>query len=212
MSEHPILFKSEMVRAILDGRKTQTRRIIKPQPSKDAQVCTCGNPKHFYTHKEWNPQMACEATHDVLTVKSKYQVGDKLYVRETFLICESQTIPSGVPIYKADVLGTFKETYYKWKPNIHMPKWAARIWFEVTNIRVERVQGISIEDITAEGVTFPKPYLGVGADGCPIESQHIDKDPWYFMQELWDSINKKRGFGWEANPWVWVIEFKRVKK
>jgi len=93
-----------------------------------------------------------------------------------------------------------------------MPRWASRISLEVTGVRVERVQDIGLEDIKAEGVTFPPPYVGMGMDGMPIESEYIDKDPWFWWQELWDSINEKRGYGWDSNPWVWVVEFKREEQ
>jgi hypothetical protein len=175
MKERPILFSGPMVAAILDGRKTQTRRIIKPQPRTD--VCPYGVP------------------------------GDRLWVKETWaIVCagEVQRLPAFEYekvntkdlsayldpecdlVYRADVHNDIRG----WRPPRYMPKWASRILLEITGVRVERVQDIGEADAKAEGC------MG----GLPVFSH------------LWDSIHKgKEGREWEANPWVWVIEFKRVE-
>ena len=190
MKELPILFSSEMVRAILDGRKTQTRRVIKPQPTTEdkyqetPEIITDGT--LFYSYLRRN-------------IKPKYKVGDKLYVRETFRdavisAAKSKRVLCEV-IYKSD-LGV-EACLYKWKPSIHMPKKLARIWLEVTGVRVERLQEISLEDIRAEGLIFT-----LECDGSIMRTE---------FKNLWDSINGKK-YPWESNPWVWVYEFKRIAK
>ena len=103
--------------------------------------------------------------------------------------------PIGGYVYRADNDPQFEGC--RWKPSIHMPKWAARIWLEVTGVRVERVQDISEEDAIAEGI----PRGAVQYCGHAIR----------LFRDLWDSINAKRGYPWEVNPWVWVVEFKRTE-
>lgn len=195
MKEHPILFSTEMVKAILDRRKTQTRRVITPQPPKG----------YSYRGNEYNPLLPKFDSHYWMDGYAMWrpatcpygQPGDMLWVRETFGVIQyDQTV-----IYKADcdIEGLeAASNYLKWKPSIHMPRWASRINLEVTNIRVERVQDISMEDSIAEGIT-PDFYNRTAL--CW----------WYeFYGDLWDSINKKRGYGWYLNPWVRVIEFKQA--
>jgi len=182
----PILFNSEMVRAILDGRKTQTRRIVKPQPEEILQgdwseLCPYG------------------------------KVGDRLWVRETFKYMNLEHTKVG---YKASIDETCNDGAFirlgNWRPSIHMPKWAARIFLEITNIRVERVQDITSHDCIAEGLPVP-----MVCDATEYRDQtHLNLNKSHerikeYFQKLWDSINKKRGYGWEDNPWVWVIEFVR---
>lgn len=182
--EKPILFSTEMVRAILDGRKTQTRRVVKPSVFEKG------------TNWFWNPnENICLA---------QYRKGDVLWVRETF--CEVPYEYNHIPIkgghittpkyaYKADSKRDYTGI---WKPSIHMPKEAARIWLEVTDVRVERLQEITEEDARAEGV---KAY---GPNNCSGTSARIA------FAQLWDSLNEKRGYEWRVNPWVWVIEFERI--
>ena len=206
MRELPIDFNTEMVRATLDRRRTQTRRIIKPQPN---WICSTGVP--YKTH-ERIPEGIMECP---------YQPGDILYVRETwsFITCaecisaESHSdfnsdgccIPisgkdclmgeCGCFIYRANYGTTeddsFPPSMFKWRPSIHMPKEAARIWLEVKGVRVERVQ-----DIVGSKDVF--------REGCPENEKH-DALNWFVS--LWDKIYAKKGFGWDVNPWVWVIEF-----
>ena len=176
MKERPIIFSTESVRAILDGRKTQTRRAMKPQPSglifylerlddayADVGRCSFGTP------------------------------GDRLWVRETW--CEGN--PAGSIIYKAEefeedegipwhpsILGIED----RWRSSMSMPREYSRITLEITDIRCERIKSISASDCLAEG------YDSIG--------KYIDE---------WNRLNAKRGYDWESNPWVWVIEFKQVK-
>ena len=184
MKERPIIFNTEMVKAILEGRKTQTRRVIKPQPGYDLGYQDCGNGFAIQVGADYPDNKEDE----------RYcpygQAGDKLWVREAFVQCISTKIHPGPNfVYRADTSKEAQEDYgYKWKPSIHMPRLASRITLEITDIRVERVQDITLQDKWNEG--YP-PEIGR-------------------FQDLWDSINEKRGFGWDTNPWVWVIEFKRI--
>ena len=186
----PILFNTNMVRAILEGRKTVTRRVVKPQPE--------GAPIPVPNEKYWLGRFAgddkCRA------IKSSYRPGDILYVRETFFEHKSHFY------YKADgkheILAMLGITF-KWRPSIHMPREAARIFLRVTDVRVERLQEITEEQGILEG----------------FEAYHSDSG--YYepatlgFVETWDSTIKKTDhalYGWDANPWVWVIEFERCEK
>ena len=208
MNIKPILFSTEMVQAILEGRKTQTRRIIKPQPKKGIIATAFDFKKGFYASKikiEENPDRF-EITK---LFKPKYQTGDILWVRESF--AKPPIYAFGVKyIYKAG----FNESICGWKPSIHMPKEAARIFLEVTNVRVERLQDISEEDAIAEGIDKKGDlYFNY------FESEKLEKLEKFFPKEyfykeipkvsfmsLWSKINGIDS--WIANPWVWVYEFK----
>lgn len=213
--ERPILFNGEMVRAILAGRKTQTRRVVKPQPSHEAVSSRLLDRGWEF----WGP-IDSETGRGLLyqhSVPCPYGVpGDRLWVRETFVTgwetdCgEVHTEDEdGKPIperawYRADddLTGWIDEDErhhdfenIPWKPSIHMPRWASRITLQVERVWVERVQEISADDITSEGVEdFPSRDFRTLA----------------FM-DLWDSINAKRGYSWDSNPWVWCVEFKRCE-
>lgn len=192
MKEHPIIFSWPMVRALLEGRKTQTRRVLRPQP-----VMTGGLWR-------WKDTAWCEGralVSDKAPVDYGPQPGDRLWVRETFALdvpgCEHQR---GIA-YRADhrdARGDGPANPMRWRPSIHMPRWASRILLEVTDRRIERLQEISEEDAQREGL---------------IET---DDDPFAWsarrqFQWLWDNINAKRGFGWFTNPWVRVIGFRRLQ-
>lgn len=229
MKETPILFSAEMVRAILDGRKNMTRRVIKPQPPEycDYFAIRGDEPERFRGY------MRPGEPTDFLLPKYPYgQPGDRLWVRETW-----QELNIGfykVVAYKA---GCNNDTFdfvhpnntiekikvNTWRPSIHMPKEAARIWLEIDEIRVERVQDITENDAEWEGVGGC-PYehrvcnaYGYGHDStcwaegdCLNPNKACSKSLREHFRELWDSINAKRGFGWDVNPWVWVIEFHRI--
>lgn len=173
MKEFPILFKTEMVRAILDGRKTMTRRVAK-------------QPIQLLDSNDLSSPLKCPYG----------QVGDKLWVRETFAI----NIP-GCPepyglTYKSDHIdqkGDGPANPIKWESPRFMPRWASRILLEITNIRIERLQDITELEATHEGI---EKHLGI----------HARHD----FSKLWDSINLKRGYGWDKNPWVWCIKFKII--
>jgi hypothetical protein len=212
MKERPIIFNTENVKAILEGRKTQTRRVIK-HPEKYDHIRDCA--------------FCCPYG----------QVGDRLWVREAFVIETDVTEePSGRP-FKYDYEWGLLIPHYKatdpdpelvdeedrkigWRPSIHMPRWASRITLEITEIRVERLQEITDSDIAQEGIeiTFHKPG-DFGIDN-PCTTGVVDlpnghrvystaRECWI---RLWDSLNAKRGYSWESNCWVWVISFKPVKE
>lgn len=223
---YPIIMTGESVRAILDGRKTQTRRIIKPQPigyrtcwsddleDGDVYIETDGSLWKACESKGRNKRVAGELT--PVEIKSPYGVvGDRLWVRETWLLYNHmgqyigkapKTKPDDLDIgYKADGVGT-KEgllEVWPWRSPIFMPKWACRIWLEITGIKVERVQEISASDILEEG-TLTRNY--------PDLAQSKEQLQWLWdrFRKLWDSLNAKRGYSWESNPWVWVLEFRKV--
>lgn len=193
MKIRPILFNTEMVRAILEGRKTCTRRVLK-QPFEV-------HPNGYITKPRGNERLC--------PYIPPYQPGDILYVRETW--CKgSYGDEKEKYYYKADDNNFF----CTWHPSIHMPKEAARIWLKVTNVRVERLQEITDDGCIAEGV-YPslcrKCNATFGCDTCPDEGYHETDG----FSELWNSTIKKSDidvYGWLANPYVWVIEFERCEK
>lgn len=200
MAIKPILFNTEMVRAILDGRKTCTRRLVKPQPDEKHTF-----PLGFVTDSTENKEMGCfgfginKYGGSIQYVKPPYQPGDILYVRETFIQVAAYTF-----WYKADDKAWMSKDLL-WKPSIHMPKEAARIWLKVTDVRVERLKQINGDDALAEGVD---KYIH--ANGTLNEDQTITS-----FIGIWNSTVKKSDldrYGWDANPWVWVIEFERCEK
>lgn len=187
----PILFNTEMVKAILSGSKTETRRPLKPQPL-------------FYTGRryifadETCPKKWEDCDNIISTYQ--YQPGDILYVRETWCnINKPGTTPDYY--YLADYLSPVIEDYdpneWKWRPSIHMPKEAARIFLRVTDVKVERVQ-----DITEEGAI---------AEGIPQEILKEFGRPCGWFKSFWDSVYKSRGYSWDKSPWVWVIKFERLE-
>ena len=193
MKELPIIFSGEMVRAILDGRKTQTRRVVKPQPNPGPQgkMISLGGGYWAALDGDMWGEWKCPYG----------QLGDLLYVREAFTVVEDSTIEDPGMYYRADGdLPSHIDDSVKWKPSIHMPKWAARFWLEVTGIRVERVQDISEEDAEAEGAPKDR-VIGYGSIGNKTHREGFIL--------LWDAINHKRpGCSWEDNPYVWIVEFK----
>lgn len=184
MNERPILFNTEMVRAILDGRKTQTRRAIRFPEGTTGHLPPSGARDYIY----WPGGIK----------RTPYKPGDILWVRETWKNYTTGTAGPGLIdgyLYKADepqdTTGMMVEGH--WHPSIHMPKNAARIWLKVTGVRVERVQSITRKDAAAEG--------------CPTEFVFETTD-WF--RNVWDSISDAKT-NWYANPWVWVIEFERLE-
>jgi hypothetical protein len=205
MKEHPILFTGDMVRAILDGRKTETRRMIKPQPNTEI-ACL------YYQRigSIFRGYMPPGEPADVPDIKCPYgSPGDHLWVRETFqphpeagVIYPEGCIPSNTVCYAADFSKEDYDICKPWRTSIHMPRWASRITLEVVDIRVERVQDITVEGAKAEAaVCHPGDYV-IGQ-----EDRDITK---FLFGALWDSINKKRGYSWESNPLIWVVQFKRI--
>ncbi|MFN3323437.1 MAG: hypothetical protein ACK5AZ_08075 [Bryobacteraceae bacterium] len=193
MKERPIIFSGPMVRAILDGRKTQTRRVVRPQPKapmgpeRKMRSCPYGAP------------------------------GERLWVRETFCVESCREVGYYPPpfgdgrpirhIYDGDEWLWWEQPHYRstdptpqldigvgdpgvrWRPPMFMPRWASRITLQISKVRVERLQEIRLEDAWAEGIP-PDSGDAIAA-----------------FADIWDRINAKRGFGWDANPWVWVVQF-----
>ena len=213
MKERGMIFNSEMVRAILDGRKTQTRRIMKEQPVLN------GN---FYEvfGSAWSKGMTSIPAvpgHSLSTRCPFGAVGDRIWVRETF--CPVDDTQYGgekwvdyraTPRYEASHPAGWDSApndaeALKWRPSIHMPRWASRILLEITDVRVEQLNAISQEDAQAEGMELTgwRPTYSAPDSGGEVMT------PYDNFAELWSSIYGADS--WRANPWVWVIEFKRVE-
>jgi len=204
----PILFNTEMVRAILDGRKTCTRRLVRFLPGENPQ----------WTGYIRDGLMLYNGRNEPCITKAPYQPGDILYVRETWqylyeLDGNEQIIEDTGKYYYAATDTISFNTYVDenglehehvpWKPSIHMPKEAARIWLKVTDVRVELLQEITSEQISREGVEVEYPHVLNG------------EEKRYAFSTLWNSTIKKSDldrYGWNASPWVWVIEFERCEK
>ena len=236
MAIKPILFNTEMVRAILDGRKSCTRRIVKPQqligmlPDK----CKNGAPEEFLKEKKLMFKPYCDMTDIELintAYKAPYQPGDILYVRETWGISNmDDESKMAYIVYRASeeqenegcrevhlpdekfekMYESMAESEPEWRPSIHMPKEATRIWLKVTDVRVERLQDITEDGAEAEGAIDNRGF---------IHSPENEYDRIYTAREhfigIWDRTIKKSDlerYGWNASPWVWVIEFERCEK
>lgn len=214
----PILFNTDMVRAILDGRKTVTRRVMKPQPL-------------YYTGRRYIFADECCPKKwedcDNIIETYQYQPGDILYVRETFAwepccdcgmeteehyccdksarkVYNNKKQECGCYMYKASFEDNVYPSAGRWHPSIHMPKEAVRIWLKVTDVRVERLWDMNGQDILREGVN------------CHVhpEADYFDGNQKMMFAELWNSTIKKTDLdrcGWDANPFAWVIEFERCE-
>lgn len=228
MAIKPILFNTEMVRAILDGRKTCTRRICKDANEYTVPDMDFYNADrrtyavHNYADKEHIEQLSTAERNCPICP------GDILYVRETwqylYELDGNEQIIEGTGKYYYAATDTIPfDTYVDssgvthervpWKPSIHMPKEAARIWLKVTDVRVERLQEITAEETKKEGCDGRCECPSSGADGslsCKTRDFSLEK-----FETIWDSTVKKTDldrYGWDANPWVWVIEFERCEK
>ena len=216
MSTKPILFNTQMVRAILDGRKSCTRRIVKSQ-WEECPNCKYVHNECIYDNLAENVYCARCGYPLVPERRAPYQPGDILYVRETWerfecWNCDGDERGNCPKEPKKSVLDKtcgcymYRATYEisgdaKWHPSIHMPKEAARIWLKVTNVRVERLQDISGEDLIKEGIDF-------------FQSNYV-RVAFNEFKNIWNSTIKKSDidrYGWDASPWVWVIEFERCEK
>ncbi|MDE1572649.1 hypothetical protein PWK01_07185 [Klebsiella pneumoniae] len=200
ISERGMIFNAEMVRALLDGRKTQTRRPIKWKQTRFTEI----GEREDGSKWPWSEdaEHACDFWHPC----PFGAVGDRIWVREAFRV-HSRATDVATLVYKASERNSWTEqtrrvpvavcnkpaTPEKWTPSLHMPRWASRILLEITGVRVERLRSMNQDDARAEGV--------IAASG-PM-------DAGLAFRELWDSIYGEES--WKANPWVWVIEFKRVE-
>ncbi|ECC9577780.1 hypothetical protein CSQ28_004041 [Salmonella enterica subsp. houtenae] len=202
MKERGMIFNAEMVRAILDGRKTQTRRPIKWKQTRFTEIAERDD------GSLWPWAEDCERGGDIWFACPYGEIGDRIWVRETFRV-HSRATDVATLVYRASVLNSWTEqthrvpvavcnkpaTPEKWTPSIHMPRWASRITLEITDVRVERLNDIRECDAKAEG----------GQTECTlIGDKHFPG-----FRSLWRSIYGEES--WAANPWVWVIEFKRVE-
>ena len=230
MSIKPILFNTEMVRAILEGRKSCTRRLVKPQPD-GKHTFQLG----FVTDSTDKKEVGRfgfginEYGGSIQYAKPQYQPGDILYVRETW---SEWTDGYLYKAWNSPFPQAGESPVMKWHPSIHMPKEAARIWLKVTDVRVERLQDITEDSAEAEGMPDSLDYP-VNKAYCPLckgegiigtvdvhSLGHMDVDCPYCdsyrkrFENLWNSINQKSldSYGWDANPYVWVIEFERCEK
>lgn len=216
MKERPIIFNTESVRAILAGRKTQTRRVVKNRHFSEDFHARSGVVGVAQALREYGI--------DQLHVKCPYgQSGDRLWVKETFNIGFSEREIDGDPatgegmdpVYQADRENEHpmpEYEYDKWQSPIFMPRWVCRIILEINEVRVERLQDISEEDAWAEGVNYgwTRDNLSI-----PIEKVFLPDlkfaDPRPTFRSLWDSINGKNNTSWVDNPWVWVISFRLIE-
>lgn len=183
----PILFNTEMVRALLEGRKTMTRRVVKPQPVLDGHLWKLGG-------AAWSDSVLSVPVmlgHSLYN-RAPYQPGDVLWVRETW----AENLFGEGYIYPTEVSGAGQ----KWRPSIHMPREAARIFLRVTGVRVERLQELTLKDAEMEGMDLRGPMF---VDFVKVWNNTVQRHPNKF---------KRYPYCWEDNPWVWVIEFERIKK
>ncbi|ECK6434231.1 hypothetical protein FR104_19430, partial [Salmonella enterica] len=199
MSERGMIFNAEMVNAILSGRKTQTRRPVKWKQTRFTEIAERDD------GSLWPWAEDCERGGDIWFACPYGEIGDRIWVRETFRV-HSRATDVATLVYRASVRNSWTEqthrvpvavcntpaTPEKWTPSIHMPRWASRITLEITGVRVERLNSITESDAEAEGVT-DTGFGDLLVDG---------------YRYLWKSIYGEES--WAANPWVWVIEFKRV--
>ena len=242
--ERGIIFSAEMVRAILEDRKTQTRRVARFIPLapganllasslRVGDYCTgdfeLGQVLYSMGGSCWQ-----QRTERLFCPYGK--VGDRLWVRETFAfrrdVNDDTEKAKHYAKYRASCnptaspcdSGDWHQYPARWTSPIHMPRWASRITLEITNVKVERVQEISAEDAVAEGVQYPVKEAGnrkVTPMICisnPLLTRRLGNEPYSHeslmvahFAALWDSINEKRGFGWDKNPWIWAISFRRIK-
>ena len=221
MKERPIIMGADSVRAILDGLKTQTRRVVNSRIF--IEIDNGNDPPIFQDSPNFG---------EALMKYGRYPygyIGDRLWVRETW--AEATPYPSSA-VYKATY--EYPQDFtHDWKSPIYMPRWASRIILEITDIRVERVQDITEEDALEEGIMSNEEYEARASEDnlfpCPrckgyqvhetfgydygiteVDCTYCDT-PKKRYRIVWDSLNAKRGYSWESNPWVWVISFKRIK-
>ena len=195
--EHPILFSVPMVRAILEGKKTQTRRIIKPQPQgdllkmlghyavfSDKHVLSCpyGQPRdHLWVRETWT-----ENDRGQNITKREWEDIYQLLDLDRF--CNEFGLPDASP------------KIAKWHPSIFMPRDHSRVLLEIVDVCAELLHAITYDEIVAEGWN--------AKESLPMTSGTAGDDARAWYMELWDSLNKKRGYSWQSNPWVWVITFR----
>ena len=217
MKMKPILFSAAMVTKILSGHKTQTRRVIKPQPDADGQW-SCAAVRSMVDLRDSEMLALCPYGN---------HYGDYgMWVRETWALrdcgrrvsLKTEAWPGGWPVDRVQYPATDKSPAdnivggYWWnkRPSIHMPRWASRLSLKITEVRVERLCDITDKDARAEGVDHAAPPPGTEPDedlavvGYPPPGGSFARDN---FRHLWQKLNEKRGYGWSTNPWVWVLSF-----
>ncbi len=215
--ESPILFSAPMVRAILEGRKTQTRRVLNPQPSNKREselepgdVIWWGGEFQKLSESQGRNEAATGRL-NARTLLPRYPVGTHLWVRETWArrtdVSPETEREKCIHYLKyradADDLEMEWHNYNHWRPSIFMPRWASRITLEVTGVKVERLQDISGEDCESEGILYDPDEPEVGPCGADRDLNLIER-----FSRLWESINGKGS--WAKNPFVWCYSFKRI--
>ena len=189
-----ILFNTEMVKVILNGNKTQTRRPVKKDLIINLETDK-NDPDYLYVQDKYGD------SHHLLECAPYYK-NQILYVRETFADIP-ETAPGNIR-YKASAteadLKWFEEKGWNWRPSIHMPKKLARIFLKVINVRIERLQDINIKNAAEEGFKYLRNNDGLILDSCKN------------FKRSWNEIYKKKGYGWDEDPWIWVIEFEQINK
>jgi hypothetical protein len=220
VKERPILFTGPMVRAIIEGRKTQTRRVVKPMPFIDYPTGWRLQQEYKLEHHVKCSFVQANMLCDCCAIYEPWQIeriaacpygkpGDRLWVRETFATRHPYDLEEEHLTYRADYLELSEgilSAGWGWRPSIFMPRAASRITLEVTGVRVERLQDISEADAIAEGVYTNEQAiekLGLPSD-TKLSGSCVDK-----YRIVWDSINGKK-YPWASNPWVWCIEFKKL--
>lgn len=220
--QHPILFNGEGIRALLEGRITQTRRVVRSQPAPGqgmVNAAYCGHPD------KWLRDGTCGRFDKATEWRCPYgRVGDHLWVRETW--SQPTSLDPGPTFYLADYPGCVPAHYenvppatnIRWRASIHMPRTASRIILEVTRVRAERLRDASDDDAIAEGLHcieigsgYPNCYSAAPATWAQVVEQQADayEDPRLAFRDLWQSAIGAHG--WKANPWVWVVTFRLVE-
>lgn len=221
ISEKPIPFSAPMVRAILDGRKSMTRRVIKPQPTTDGDLWCLGD-KYFLSDEAMEDHLF----HEVYGTKgtpygSRYQdYGDRMWIKTGYTTrydpernqTHWKTEGGWITTHGQAISKTGKPKRDGGHPGMFMPKWLSQEFrlplLEITDIRMERLQEISEADALAEGFTGYNCYRNPNFVNLVTDDGTLPEEE---FRELWDQLNKDRGFGWDQNPWVWVISFKKLE-
>lgn len=216
MAYKPILFNTEMVKAIMEGRKTMTRRVIRYTMA-DVYDFACGLGKWHESYDPHNPPQQLVDMYVRSIDKRPCEPGDILWVRETW--CENKNPQSdnfGRYEYRADYTDALCQDLITWRPSIHMPKEAARIFLRVKDVQVEQLQEITEEQAMQEGCS-PGTVV-ITCDPMGVEVDPDEPQDWTAVEDfeyVWNSTIKpadKDRYGWNANPWVWVIEFEKIEK